>query len=363
MVNGKIIGIDARMIEMSGIGTYIQHLMNRGIYDYAFGIPEIINKYDKNIKVIYFDAPIYSIKEQLGFPNTECKKAKIDLVHFPHYNVSISYQGDYIVTIHDLTHILFPELLGNKIKYCYAKFLIKNAVKRAISVITVSENSKRDIEKYLSVDSKKISITYNAVSGEFCEKSKEQLAYIYNKFGIKKNKKNILYVGNLKVHKNLNRLLNAFANLKNRDEYQLILAGKAFKSLSLEQTELDLGIKQNIVHTGLVSNEDLINLYNVADLFIFPSLYEGFGIPPLEAMACHTAVACSNTSSLPEVVGEAAITFNPENVFEIKTAIETVFNDQSFRNNLIQKGLQQYKKFDWDITANIVKRVIENSFK
>ena len=151
MINGKTIGIDARMIEMSGIGTYIQHLMGVGIYDCALGKEEEIRKYDTEVRIIPYNAPIYSPKEQIGFPNKEVKAARIDIMHFPHYNVPISYRGKYVTTVHDLTHIVLPEFLGSKVKYIYAKFLMNQALKRASHIFTVSENSQKDIKKYFDI--------------------------------------------------------------------------------------------------------------------------------------------------------------------------------------------------------------------
>lgn len=175
MINGKTIGIDARMIEMSGIGTYIQHLMGVGIYDYALGKEGEIRRYDSDVKVIPYDAPIYSPKEQLGFPNKAVKLAGIDIMHFPHYNVPISYRGKYVTTVHDLTHIVLPEFLGGKAKYLYAKFLMSQALRRASHIFTVSENSKKDIKKYFNIADDKISITYDAIDTDFQVKDKTEM--------------------------------------------------------------------------------------------------------------------------------------------------------------------------------------------
>lgn len=359
MINNKVIAIDARMIEMSGIGTYIQNLLRYGIYDYAIGDHSIIRKYDSKIRIISFTASIYGLKEQFFFPNNKCKLAGIDIIHFPHYNVPFIYRGDYIVTIHDLTHILFPELLGSRIKYIYAKMLLKHASTKAKHILTDSINSKNDIAKELLVDTKHISVTYCGVNEEFFEKKKEAVSYLYEKYLIPQNKKILLYVGNLKVHKNLINLLKAFSKIDNRSEYILILAGKAFDSLSLVDTEKELGICDSIIHTGIIEKSELIDLYNLADLFVFPSLYEGFGLPPLEAMACGTPVVCSNTSSLPEVVGNAAIMFDPTDIEEMKNTIIDTLNNNVVLQKLKRLGKEQCKKFTWDNTAEYVKNEID----
>ena len=358
MINNKKLGIDARMIEMSGIGTYIQHMMGQGIYDYALGSEELIRKYDKDVKVIPFDAPIYSPKEQLFFSNKAVKVAGIDLMHFPHYNVPISYRGRYVVTVHDLIHLIFPEYLGSKVKYWYAKFLMTQAVRRADHVFTVSENSKKDIRKYFGTDPEKITVTYNGVDEDFRVKDKAEIDYLYEKYNIPRDKKLILFVGNLKPHKNLGTLLEA-VKLLDRDDVMLLLVGKAFKNLDLEQQEEELGIRGQVIHTGLVSKEELVDLYNLADVFVFPSLYEGFGIPPLEAMACGTPVIAANNSSIPEVVGDAAILDKATDADEICNSINKLLNDNRLYEMMKKKGLERSCFFSWKKTNVYTKHEIQ----
>lgn len=357
MINGKTIGIDARMIEMSGIGTYIQHLMGHGIYDVALGNEEEIRRYDSDVKVIPYDAPIYSPKEQVGFPNKAAKAVGIDIMHFPHYNVPISYRGKYVTTVHDLTHIVLPEFLGGKAKYLYAKFLMSQALRRASHIFTVSENSKKDIIKYFGTPEDKISITYDAIDDDFRVKDRAEIEYLYNKYSIPRDKKLLLYVGNLKPHKNLSTLLKALKEL-NRDDVYLLLVGKAFKSVDLDEQEKQLGIKDKVIHTGMVSKEELIDLYNLADLFVFPSLYEGFGIPPLEAMACGTPVIAANNSSIPEVCGDAAVYFDGHDEIMLAMQIKELLESNKKRIARQARGLQWYKKFEWEKTSEIVKKTL-----
>ena len=199
------IAVDARMISMSGIGTYIQNLMKYGCYDIALGNKEDISKFSNKVQTIKFDSPIYGIKEQLKFPYKKLKKMKPDLLHVPHYNVPIFYKGKMIVTIHDLTHLIYPEFLPNKFAYYYAKFMIWIALKKACKIITVSENTKKDILERFKVNPDKIEVIYNAVGKEFIKKDKKNITYLYKKFDIPKDKKILMYVGNLKPHKNLER--------------------------------------------------------------------------------------------------------------------------------------------------------------
>ena len=345
------------MIEMSGIGTYIQHLMAQGIYDVAIGDEKVIRRYDKTVNVVQFDAPIYGLKEQFRYPNMLIKKAGVNIMHFPHYNVPISYKGDYVVTVHDLTHLVFPKFLGSRIKYNYAKFLMSNAIKRAKHIFTVSEYSKKDIISYFGVSDEKVSITYDGVDEEFEKKNPIDIDYLYTKFNISREKRQMLYVGNLKPHKNLTTLLKSM-QIMNRDDIELLLVGKAFKSIDLYEQEEKLGIKEKVIHTGFVSKKELIDLYNLADLFVFPSLYEGFGIPPLEAMACGTPVIAANNSSIPEVVGNAAVLFDGTNEKELSIIIDELLNDNNRCYSLIKNGKERYKLFSWEKTRNSVKDVL-----
>ena len=347
------------MIEMSGIGTYIQHLMAQGIYDVAIGDEKVIRRYDKTVNVVQFDAPIYGLKEQFRYPNMLIKDAGVNIMHFPHYNVPISYKGDYVVTVHDLTHLVFPKFLGSRIKYHYAKFLMSNAIKRAKHIFTVSEYSKKDIISYFGVSDEKVSITYDGVDEEFEKKNPIDIDYLYTKFNISREKRQMLYVGNLKPHKNLTTLLKSM-QIMNRDDIELLLVGKAFKSIDLYEQEKKLGIKEKVIHTGLVSKKELIDLYNLAEIFVFPSLYEGFGLPPLEAMACGTPVIAANNSSIPEVVGDAAVLVDAKDSEMLSKTINDMIDDDILKTTLINKGFQRSEQFCWDQTVCDIKTLLTN---
>lgn len=342
------IAIDARMIQMSGIGTYIKTLMGKGIYQAALGDGETIGEYDKNLEVIDFSDRIYSISEQLHFPFNALRRADVDILHVPHYNIPILYRGRLAVTIHDLIHLVLPEFLPNKMAYIYAKVVIGIAVRKADVIFTVSENSKKDLMRFFKVKEDKIIVTYNAVDRKFVHKDRKAVEYLVDKYGIPSGRKVIMYVGNLKPHKNLSRLLKAYSKLEGREKTCLVLVGKAFDSEDLTPEIEALNLEKDVIRTGIVVNEELVDFYNLADLFVFPSLYEGFGIPPLEAMACGTPVVCSNNSSLPEVVGDAALTFDPYDEDAIRDAMLRVLGDSELSASLIAKGSERVKLFDAD---------------
>ncbi len=348
------VAVDARMLKMSGIGTYIKNLMKNDCYQIALGNKEDIkelNKIDEN-NIIEFDSKIYGIKEQLKFPYKELKKMKPDILHVPHYNVPIFYRGKMVVTIHDLTHLKLKQFLPNKFAYLYAKFMMWVAIKKSSVVLTVSENSKQDILQYFKVNPDKIKVIYNGVGEEFRKKSKEKIDYLYEKYNIPRNKKILMYAGNLKPHKNIEKLLEAFSLLEDKENYVLLIVGKAFENYTvLDEKEKQLGIKDFIINTGSLTQEQIIDVYNLADLFIFPSLYEGFGLPIIEALACGTKVISSNTSSLPEVGGDVIEYFDPNNAREICEKIKASEHIE-FNEEKVEKWL---KNFDWKKISEEVK--------
>ena len=344
------IAVDARMINMSGIGTYIQNLMKNGCYDIALGRKDEIEKVDNKIDTIEFNSPIYGIKEQLKFPYKKLRKEKPDVLHVPHYNVPIFYRGKMIVTIHDLTHLICPEFLPNKFAYIYAKFMLWIAIKKSSEIITDSENTKKDILKFFNVNPNKIKVIYLGVGEEFRKKDEKDIKYLYKKYQIPENKKILMYVGNLKPHKNLERLLEAYSQIENKEETCLLLVGKAFEKYDvLVNREKELKIQEQVIRTGIVTQEELVDLYNLADLFIFPSLYEGFGLPVLEALAVRVPVICSNTSSIPEVGKDLVDYFNPYDITDMKVKIEQALeNKKTFEDPIIKNWL---KRYNWSKTS------------
>ena len=285
-------------------------------------------------------------------------KIQPDILFIPHYNVPIFYSGRMVVTIHDLTHLVLPQFLPNKFAYIYAKIMVWIAINKAEHIFTDSENTKKDILKFYRVKEDKISITYCGVGNEFVKKEKAEIEYLYEKFNIPTNKKIIMYVGNLKPHKNLERLLEAFSKIENKNDKVLLLVGKAFEKYNvLEESEKELGINKNVIHTGIVTQEELVDLYNLADLFVFPSLYEGFGLPILEALKCGTPVICSNNSSMPEVGKDLVNYFDAYNSDEIREKIEENINSKSDLD--YKKIVKLTNKFNWNDVAVKTKEYLK----
>jgi glycosyltransferase involved in cell wall biosynthesis len=359
------IGIDARMIEHSGIGSYIKTLVSYiGKFDkndyVLFGDPGKLEQF--NIPVIKADFPVYSITEQIKLPGL-LKKSGIDLFHETHYNVPYFYNGKLITTIHDLIHLIMPEFLPSKAAYLYAKFMIAYACKKSEKIITISQHTKNDLVKYFNVEPSKIEVIYIGVNPVF-KPSKEISGEMTKKIG-----KYILYVGAVRPHKNVHTLIEAFIALRNKHniEHKLVLIGKGKPEyIAKIGSIIALNKLENIVlRPEVKSQEELAKYYCGADIFVFPSLYEGFGLPPLEAMACGCPVISSNTSSLPEVIGDAGIMVGPKNVNAFADSIYNVISDPELKRSMSLNGIARSKSFSYEKTvketAEIYNQILSNS--
>lgn len=331
----KKIGIDARFFgpQDKGFGRYTENLirnlekLDKQNKYFVFLRPNRATAYhsqNPNFQKVIVNYRWYGLKEQLFYP-FKLRKYNLDLMHFTHFNVPFFYHRPFIVTIHDLTLRHFPTFkksLGRfliyPLKYLGYRIIFRRAVRRSTKIIAISEHTKKDILKYYQVNPEKIKVIYEGRPENL--KGKRQNA----KQRLKTKKPYLLYVGNNYPHKNLKRL------------------EMAFKKLAEEGLAYEL-----ILTTKFVSEEKLDNLYKNASLFVFPSLYEGFGLPPLEAMSRGIAVASSEATCLPEILGEAAIYFNPLEVDDIARQIKKVLTNKNLKQDLIKKGFEQIKKYDW----------------
>lgn len=295
-----------------------------------------------NTEKILVNAGHYSYKEQTVFLK-KLNEQNCDIVHFPHFNLPILYNKPYIVTIHDLIISLYPEKKIRKFhKHLAYKLAIKNAVKKAQKIITVSQNTKNDLQKFLKVPPEKITVIHPGVNPEFHRAQNPQLTL--NKFGI--SKPFLLHTGVWRRHKNAENLIAAFRKMKEKSDLQLVFTSPPQQKY--RATDPD------IIFTDKVNENELIDLYSAAAVFVFPSLYEGFGLPPLEAMACGTPVAVANTSSLPEICGQDrinALFFDPKKTDDIAEKVLNIYFDEELRRHLIKNGLEHIKKFSWEKMA------------
>lgn len=353
----KKLTIDARMIHSSGIGTVIQNVTKRLVLSHPewsfslIGSAKELNQHDftrqSNVEIIPAEIPIYSIQEQLKLPHLVPKDS--NLLWVPHYNIPVFYQGPIVATVHDVFHLAMPQFVGGPHKRLYAKLMFHEVAKRTRHIICVSQFTKQELMKYTGVNEEKISVVYNGVD-EFWRLPLEQKKREYDR-------PYILYVGNVKPHKNLRRLVQAFQSIADQIPQDLIIVGKkeGFITGDSEVAKLAEMMGERIHFTGFVSNEELKNYYHYADLFVFPSLYEGFGLPPLEAMSAGCKnVAVSNISVLKEIYGDSVVYFDPEDITSIANQIVEQLN----------KGGTEIKapqpSFDWDSCAKAYARIIND---
>jgi len=369
------IGIDARLYRSSaaGIGRYSQNLIknlleidkvNQYILfmtdeDYReFKNPksQILNpKQILNFKIQITNIPHYSLAEQTKMPGIIAKE-KCDLVHFLNFNYPVKYKGKFIVTIHDLTLLFYPEAARktNFAKQWAFRYILKKACENSSKIIAVSENTKNDIMKTFNIDSEKIAVIYEAVDDKIISKDKKKVEEIR-----RYKEPVILYVGQFRRHKNIEGLLKAFAILRKEMPAKLVLIGKIPKDFRVDNEE----ILKDTLMPGFIADVELAAWYKIASVFVLPSFYEGFGLPGLEAMMAGTPVVASNQSSLPEIFQEAALYFDPSKPSEIADKIKTVISDKVVSGQLIEKGKIQAKKYSWRKTAEQTLKLYEEFSK
>jgi len=267
---------------------------------------------------------------------------RINILHLPVYFDNIPYlkNGRNILTVHDLVPLFDPDISMNGLPEYFDR--LKNEINNIDMFIAVSENTRRDIIKLLGVPENKTRVVYEAADRRY--KPVKDTSKIKKQYGLNNF---ILFVGTLEPRKNIRNLIMAFSKL-DRKNYQLVVAGKkGWKYEEIFQIVESQGLKEKIKFLDYVPDGELPELYSAADLFVYPSFYEGFGLPPLEAMACGTPVIVSNRSSLPEVVGDAGLMVDPDDVEDIARAMEKILAQPSLRRELSKKGLRQAKRFSW----------------
>lgn len=349
-----------------------------GIEQYALNLLKSIIKYDnKNQYTVFFRKEIYpdflnlrsKIKFKVCLLNSQvfCEqfwlpyrisKEKLDVVHFPAFPPGLFVPKKYIVTLHDATMWKYKQTISWKNKI-YMKPLTNIALRKADKIITVSDSSKKDIVKYCKVDERRIINTGESISDAFCLINDRE---ILEKTKLKLNlpDKFILYVGSIEPRKNLATLLKAYKLLRRKRQdliYKLVLVGrKAWGDKEIKSKIFELGIERDVLQIGYVRENDLNCIYNLAKLFVFPSIYEGFGLPPLEAMSCGVPVLVSNVSSLPEILGDAAVLIPPLDTETMAKKIEILLENSSLREDLIRKGMERVKLYSWE---KVVRKTIE----
>jgi glycosyltransferase involved in cell wall biosynthesis len=286
-----------------------------------------------------------------------------DVYFFPSAVLPLVYQpAKSIITIHDVAFLFFPECFSFALRHWLA-LATKIGMNRARKIIAVSEATRRDVIRHYGIAPDKVVTIHHGTHERFRPiDDADAIRTITKKYGIERQY--ILCIGTLQRRKNIPRLLQAFARLKHTDHipHQFVLVGQQHADLPEDEifTAIhQLVLQQDVIWTGYVDQEDIPYVLNGADLFVLPSLYEGFGMPLLEAMACGVPVACSDVSSLPEVVGESGVRFDPENVESIASTISRILNDEALQKTLRTEGLQRARDFSWEICARKTLNVLE----
>lgn len=365
------IGIDARFFGSlgKGLGRYTQKLIEHlekidteNRY-YVFLRRENFEEYqpaNPNFEKVLADYQWYSFAEQFGFPLL-LRKHKLDLMHFPHFNVPIFYFGRFVITIHDLILLHFPTLRATTlyplwywVKFRAYKLAIFSAILRGEKVITVSEFTKKDILSEYPIAEHKVAVTYEACE-DLPADGPVSTERILTKYGI--IKPYLLYVGNAYPHKNLERLLTAFkALLRDKKELNLVLVGKEDYFYARLKEFVAREKIENVRFPGFVTDEELDVVYGDALTYVFPSLYEGFGLPPLEAMSRGIPVVSSRSACMPEILGDSAYFMDGESEEDICKALARVVADEAVRKELIVKGCIQVQKYSW---SGMAKQTLE----
>jgi glycosyltransferase involved in cell wall biosynthesis len=373
--------IDARRIRDFGIGTYIRSLVhalsnidNENRYTLVSGPGEVrtLAGLPENFRTAIYARNDHAASDHVLFP-LFLHSLKPDLVHIPLNRVPLLMMRPYVVTIHDLVTLLYDEAEHSPLRMQLRRYRFRRGLLRANRVIAVSDATRRDVENVLGVNPARVRRVYNAPDPGFLAResapSAEERDRIMERYQI--SYPFLLYAGNIRRYKNMPRLVEAFAVLREQlashpvyRELRLVIIGDTISQYpSVRQAVIKAKIEHAVRFLGFVPFDTLRCFYESAAAFVFPSRYEGFGLPPLEAMACGTPVVTSNVSSLPEVVGDAAMLVNPENVFDIARGIRDVLLDEPLRAELIRRGREQAARFSWERTARQVLEIYQDAIE
>ena len=373
------IGFDITAIPKakSGVGFYVLNLL-RALAD--IDKEDIFHIFSKKEDALLLDFAVDNFRtiqcsmdnrllrlwwEQAVLPRHMARN-KLDVFHSPHYTIPLKCRIPTVTTFHDMTFFSHPEV-HERSKVIFFQRMIRLAADRASAIIAVSESTKKDTVRFLGLPEDRIDVVYEGVDTDFYHPLGETdgLEPVRAKYGLEKDF--ILFVGTLEPRKNIAGVIEAFSKVvrEAKKEYNLVVAGtKGWNYQSVFELVQRLNIEQEVIFTGYVPEEELPRLFNAASVFVYPSFYEGFGIPPLEAMACGTPVVTSSISSLPEVVGDAGLLVDPNSSDAIADAILRILTDDGLRRELTKKGVERAKLFSWqkaaDETLAIYRRVVES---
>jgi glycosyltransferase involved in cell wall biosynthesis len=361
------IGIDARKLQDFGIGTYVRNLVRTlaqlpeiGAGEVALRFKLLVRPDDReqladlpgNFELLVESAPVYSARELVTL-SWRLWRQHLDLYHATHYVLPAALTPRVVVTIHDIIHLLYPEFLPSRLAFLYARGMIRRSLTRGNRIIAVSQNTRADLMQQFAVDGRKIEVIYNGVEEVFRRRlPDEEIERWLRRLGI--SRPYLLFVGNPKPHKNLDTVVQAYARARRLAPFDapLVCVGsRAGSEFKIRQRAEHLGLGDQVRLLGHVAQEALPAIYQGATLFLYPTLYEGFGLPVVEAMASGVAVITSNTSALQEIAQGYAHLVDPLDIPGMAKAIAQCMTDADHRAALARLGLRRAKDFSWERTA------------
>lgn len=388
------IGIDIRVLARgtrTGIEEYTLNLLSRlfsleenveyRLFYNAFNKAELDYSWLKlpNVQLKKFKYPnrfvFDPLAKFLNLPKIDKLIGGVDVFFSPHFLLSpVSERCSKIITFHDLSFEYFPEFFPWRKRFWHNSLNPKKRAREAQKIIAVSESTKSDLVQWYEIPQQKIKVIYSGVDGEFIKLSNLlapllkggegglKITAVKRKYNLPE--KFILYFGTIEPRKNLAGLIKAYESLRQVykiNDYKLVIGGsRGWLDDEVFQTARKSFFSRDIMFTGFVEPGDKVYLYNLASLFVYPSFFEGFGFPPLEAMACGVPVVCSNTSSFPEIAGQAALTIDPYNFGEMAWAMKEILSDDNLKQALVSRGFEQVKIFSWDKCARETLSLIKS---
>ena len=370
------VAIDVRRVSDFGVGTYIRNVVRtlgrldrNNQYFLISGterVPEFGDLPD-NFRTVVFTPTKSTVRTYLDYHNA-LKTYRFDLLHIPQmFWRPVPFSCPYVMTVHDLLDYMYRTRTTTSFGRFVHVQMTRRVMQGAARLFAVSHFTKQDITRFFGISPDKIEVVYNALDEGFQlgHTTAAERETIVERYQV--NYPFLLYAGRISPHKNVVRIIEAFSALKSdlakEDKYEdlklIIIGDEVSKHPDIRRAVIKSGVQNDVRFLGFVSIDILRIFYDAAKVFVFPSLYEGFGLPPLEAMAHGTPVVTSNTAALPEVVGKAAIQVNPENVFEISRAMHRALVDQPLRERMKIAGKEQAARFSWETSVRQIIRVYE----
>ncbi|MEO5364874.1 MAG: glycosyltransferase family 4 protein [Magnetococcus sp. WYHC-3] len=354
-----MITIDARWLYVSGIGTYLRNVIPgilSGFQELRFTLLGNLSEMARlpgadgdHVTLVEARSPMYSIAEQFEIPRLIPNETT--LFFSPHFNIPLLYRGPLVVTVYDMFHLAMPQFVKGLHKRLYAQMMFMMVRRRAEAILTISHFSKSELIRFTGAEERAIIPVHLGVSPDWFD----PLAGAQRPH----QRKYLLFVGNVKPHKNLRSLILAFGKIKDRIDFDLVIVGKKEGFITGDDNVAAeaRSLGERVLFTGYVEYTTLRQFFAHADGLVFPSLYEGFGLPPLEAMAVGCPTLVSNTGPMPEICGDASLYCDPLSVDDMADKMVTLVTDQDLRATLRERGLRRARQFDWAVCIEQTRSV------